>query len=254
MTPELVRPPADAPVRAAFSGRAGGVSRGPYAGLNLGASVGDRPADVRENRRRLCAALGLDEERVSLGRQVHGALVREVLAPPRPGRFTGALTGWPEGDGLTTRVPGLPLVVLGADCLPVLLWRRDRPAVGAAHAGWRGLVAGVLESAVRALGDPSRTAAAIGPGVGPCCYPTGAEVRESFARRFGDRVVRGAAVDLAAASRAALRAAGVPDGAIWTLAACTSCERGRFYSYRRDGSATGRQAGVIWIEGGIGHR
>ncbi len=139
--------------------------------------------------------------------------------------------------------------MLGADCLPVLLWRRDRPEVAAAHAGWRGLVAGVLEEAVAALGAPERVAAAVGPGIGPCCYPVSAEVRERFAARFGAGVVAAPAVDLAAAARVALVGAGVPDAAIQTVEACTSCDAERFFSYRRDGAASGRQAGLVWAVG-----
>lgn len=236
----------DAPVRAVFTTRAGGVSEGPYAGLNLGATSGDRPAAVRANRAALCALLGLDAERVTMGHQVHGAGVRPVGAPTRPGRFTGGLAGWPDGDGLVTERPGLGLVVLGADCLPVLLWRRDGGAVGAAHAGWRGLVEGVVEEALARVGEPGAVAAAIGPGIGPSAYEVGADVRERFAGRFGEGVVRGRAVDLAGAAAEALRRAGVPGSAITVVEACTASEPARFYSYRRDGAACGRQAGVVW--------
>lgn len=238
-------------MRAAFTTRAGGVSTGVPQGLNLGATSGDDPAAVRENRRRLCAALGVDPERVTMGHQVHGAVVRVVEGPARPGRFTGGLAGWPEGDGLVTGVPGIALAVLGADCLPVLAWRRDGSLVGAAHAGWRGLVEGVVEAMVAALGDPADVAVAIGPGIGPCCYPTGADVRREFARRFGPGVVHGEAVDLAGAARAALAAAGVGEGAVWDSGACTSCDPARWFSYRRDGAPAGRQAGIVWIGDGI---
>ncbi|WP_217912837.1 polyphenol oxidase family protein [Miltoncostaea marina] len=241
------------PARAAFTTRAGGVSAGPLASLNLAADRGDRDAAVRENRRRVCAALGLRPEAVAMARQVHGAGVRDADADDADrGRFLGALRGWRDGDALVTRAPGGALAVLGADCLPVLLWRRDAPAVAAAHAGWRGLVGGVLEAAVAALGAPARVGAAIGPGIGPCCYPVSAEVRRRFAARFGDAVVAPPAVDLAAAARRALVAAGVPDAAVTTAAACTSCEPGRFFSHRRDGAATGRQAGVIALAEEVG--
>lgn len=243
--PLLVEVDTGAPARAAFTTRAGGVSEGPLASLNLGADRGDRDDAVRENRRRLAVALGLDPGRVSMSRQVHGALVRRVDGDDDRDLFTGGLRGWPEGDALVTRQPGRALAVLGADCLPVLLWRRDVPAAGAAHAGWRGLVAGVLEAAVEALGDPARTGAAIGPGIGPCCYPVSADVRARFAARFGDEALAPPAVDLGAAARRALAGAGVPVSAIATVGACTSCEPGRFFSHRRDGEATGRQAGVV---------
>jgi len=165
------------------------------------------------------------------------------------GRFTGEMRGWPASDVLVTRAPGRALVVLGADCLPVLLWRRDRPAVAAAHAGWRGLVAGVVGEAVAALGDPELTGAAIGPGIGPCCYPVSDELRERFAERFGAGVVRGEAVDLAAAARVALTVAGVPATAVGGVDACTRCDGDRFYSHRRDGEDAGRHAGVVWATG-----
>jgi polyphenol oxidase len=216
---------------------------------DLGATSGaTRPAEVRENRRALCDRLGLDPDRAVMGHQVHGAHVRHIDAPSRPGRFTGGLAGWPEGDGLATDCTGLALVVLGADCLPVLLWRRDGSGVAAAHAGWRGLVEGVVENAARALGDAAPVAAAIGPGIGACCYQTSTEVRGHFAQRFGDHVVHGENVDLAASARAALHMCGVNDDAITTIESCTRCEPDRFFSYRRDGAAAGRQAGVIWRE------
>lgn len=241
---DLIEVATGGPARAVFTTRSGGVSAGGFAGLNLG--VGDDPdADVRENRTRLCAALDLDPARVAMGRQVHGAGVREVR-DPGDGGFLGHLRDWPEGDALATSRPGTALAVLGADCLPVLMWRRDTPRVAAAHAGWRGLVGGVLEAAVAALGAPGAAGAAIGPGIGPCCYPVSAEVREAFAERFGSAVVRGEAVDLAAAARVALCAAGIPDEAVTAVGECTACDPGRFYSYRRDGAATGRQAGLVW--------
>lgn len=248
MSLDLVTVDAGHLIVARFTTRAGGVSTGDWAGLNLGSTTGDDPAAVRENRRRLMAALRLDPERATLGFQVHGAGVRTILAPPRPGRFTGALSGWPEGDALVTDRPGIALVVLGADCLPVLLWRTDAPRVAAAHAGWRGLVAGVLANAVAALGDPAATAAAIGPGVGPCCYPVDAELRRTFGARFGAETIHGDAVDLALAARIELRRAGIPEPAITSAGVCTSCDPARFYSYRRDGARTGRHGGVIAIE------
>jgi YfiH family protein len=235
----------DGPAGAGFTTRVGGVSAGPFGSLNLGPDRDDPDDNVRENRRRAAAALGLDPVAVSANRQVHGAAVRRVAGPPEDG-FAANLRDWPEADGLVTDAAGAPLAVFGADCLPVLMWRRDRPAAAAAHAGWRGLVAGVLEATVAALGDPGATGVAIGPGIGPCCYPVSAEVRDRFAGRFGDAVLAGEAVDLALAARRALVAAGVPDAAITTVAACTSCEEDRFFSYRRDGRGTGRQAGIVW--------
>ncbi len=232
-------------VTACFTTRAGGVSAGPWAGLNLGAATGDDLAKVRENRSRLCATVDVDPERVTIGHQVHGTDVRNIDAPSRPGRFTGALSGWPHGDGLVTDRSGIALVVLGADCLPVLLWRRDEARVAAVHAGWRGLVDGVLANVVAALGNPAQISAAIGPGVGPCCYPVDVGLRARFADRFGSATVQGGTVDLVTAAQIALAEAGVPQ--VTNVGACTSCNPDRFYSYRRDGARTGRHAGLIAI-------
>lgn len=244
--PEMIEVVTDAPAGAAFTTRRGGVSGGPFDSLNLGSDRGDADADVRANRAAVCAAVGLDGDAVSMVRQVHGTGVRRAGEPANRGRFLGDLRGWPEADALVGETPRAGLAVLGADCLPVLMWRRDRPGVAAAHAGWRGLVGGVLEAAVASIGEPARLGVAVGPGIGPCCYPVSAEVRERFAARFGDGVVAPPAVDLAAAARRAVTAAGVPESAIQTVDACTCCEPERFYSFRRDGDPCGRQAGIVW--------
>lgn len=244
--PGLIRPPVDGPAGAVFTTRAGGVSAAPFASCNLGWGQGDDAAAVRTNRRAVCAALGLDPARVSVGRQVHGTHVRAVDGPAVAGGFGDALEGWPDGDGLTTATPGAGLAVLGADCLPILMWRRDVPRVAAVHAGWRGLADGIVEASVAALGDPARTGAAVGPGVGACCYEVGDEVRRRFATRFGAAPLRGRHLDLAGAARAALTLAGVPAAAVWVLDTCTRCDGERWFSYRRDGAATGRQAGIVW--------
>lgn len=244
--PGLIRPPVDGPCGAAFTTRVGGASAGPYASLNVGGTVDDDPGAVRANRTAVCAALDVEPARVVAGTQVHGISVRRVGDADAGGRFLDATTAWPEGDGLCTEDPDLCLAVFGADCLPILLWRRDRPGVAAVHAGWRGLVDGIVEAAAAALGPPGVIGVAIGPGIGPCCYPVSDEVRQRFRTRFGEEVLRGVAVDLAAAARAALTGRGIPAGAIWTLDTCTACDADRWFSFRRDGAPTGRQAGLVW--------
>ena len=246
MTAEVITVAVDGPAGAAFTTRRGGVSGGPFGALNLSASVGDADDAVRENRRRVAAALGIDAGRVTMARQVHGAAVCDASRVPDAGRFTGALRGWAEADALVSDAPGAALAVLAADCLPVLLWRRDVPRVAAAHAGWRGLVAGVVEAAVAALGAPERVGAAVGPGIGPCCYPVSAEVRDAFAARFGEEVLAPPAVDLRAAADCALAAAGVPASAVHHVGPCTACDPERFFSHRRDGAPGGRHAGLVW--------
>ena len=201
---------------------------------------------IRAHRDRSCDALGIAPGRVWVGTQVHGTAVHRVAGTAPGGAFLDPDHCWPDGDGLVVDRPGSAVGVFGADCLPVLLWHRDRPLVGAVHAGWRGLVDGVLERAVDALGGGAALGVAIGAGIGPCCYPVSREVRDRFSARFGAGVVRGAAVDLAAAAVVGLTATGVPRSAVWVLGECTCCDASRWFSHRRDGARTGRQAGLIW--------
>ncbi len=296
--------PALGPAAAAFTTRAGGQSAAPYASLNLGAGSGDDPATVAANGRCLAAALGFPYEGLARLRQVHGAAVAVVSAPAGagaeasghreggPGRSPGG--GWdprpdaglarrgaegglpavggadggrePLGacDAAVTDRPGVALLVLAADCVPVLLVDPRRPAVGAVHAGWRGVVADAPGAAVRALADaygsrPGQMRAAIGPCVGPCCYEVDGPVAEAFAAAglpFEPPVARAAAprdgrprwrLDLAAAVRRRLEGAGLAPSAIEAAGLCTACRADLFFSHRRDGARTGRQAGVIWL-------
>jgi YfiH family protein len=245
---EIISVPTPAGVRAMFTTRHGGMSNGPYASCNLGRGTGDRDNAVRENRRGLCDHLNIDPNVVRMGTQVHGTDVRTLSEPHEVGRFLGELSGWPEGDGLVTDVLALPLMVLVADCVPVLLWRADGRRVGAVHAGWRGLVDGILANAITAMGTRSPVQAAIGPCAGPCCYEVDDELAARFADEFGQQVVAGRHVDLPQATRHALVQSGVADADIHLDGSCTICTPERFFSYRRDGAATGRQAGLIWRE------
>jgi polyphenol oxidase len=193
---------------------------------------------------RQAVALGLHPRRVALNRQVHGAEVVRVTTPPSVRRYAG------RADGLSTSEPALALVVLGADCLPILMWRNDATAVAAAHAGWRGIIEGVIEATAAALDDPGGVGVAIGPGIGPCCYPVSDDVRATFDAKFGSETVVGQAVDLGLAARVALERHGIASDRIADRLACTACDpAGRFYSYRRDGAAAGRHAGLIWLRG-----
>jgi hypothetical protein len=230
---------------AAFSTRRGGVSGAPFATLNLSEGVGDDARAVHANRARLLGALDLDPARVAWATQVHGA---HVLTPRGPG-----LAG--TGDALVTRIPALVLVVGAADCLAVLLWDEEGHVVGAAHAGWRGTVAGVVPRLVATMAaagaTPARLTAALGPRIGPCCFAVGPDVAARFDARHvttGRPDSRGASpvtVDLAAAVTAQLAAAGVPAGRIADSAACTACDAATYYSHRRDQGRTGRAWGVI---------
>jgi hypothetical protein len=225
----IIRWDAPGPYEVAFSTRLGGVSEGAFASLNLGLLTDDRRANVEENRRWLCAAVGADPEKLTLNRQVHGAEVHRAVAGRR---------GVP-GDGLWTDEPGVPMMKVTADCLPVALARLNgEPGLALLHAGWRGLVEGVIEAGVAALGGP--VAAAIGPGIGACCYEVGPEVAQLFG-------VRGRKLDLRATAERALRSVGVER--IEHVDLCTACDAERFFSHRRDGGVTGRQ-GVIGLVAG----
>lgn len=228
----MIRWQAPGPYAVAFSTRLGGVSEGPYASLNLGRMTGDDVDRVEENRRLLCAEIGTVPERLALNRQVHSALVHEA----HPGARGEA------GDGLWTAEPDLPVVAMTADCLPIALVRTDGavPAVAVLHAGWRGLLAGVVQRGVASLGR--RVAACIGPAIGPCCYEVGPEVAEPFTASFGADVVRGRNLDLWTSAERALRATGVET--VERIDLCTACRSDLFFSHRRTGKPRGVQ-GVI---------
>jgi hypothetical protein len=209
-----------------FSTRLGGVSTGRFASLNLGRRSGDDVARVDENRRRLCAEIGADPDLLSVNYQAHSAVVRRATAGER---------GVP-GDGLWTDEPGVPLLALTADCLPVALAREDRPGLAVLHVGWRGLLGGIVEGGLRVLGG--RVRAAVGPAIGPCCYEVGPEV----AGRFDRDLVRERRLDLWTAVERRLLGAGCAD--VERVDLCTACNDELFFSYRRDGKPYGGQ-GVL---------
>jgi YfiH family protein len=223
-------------VRVVFATRKGGVSAGPFRSRNLGLITDDEPDNVVENRTRLCAELGVDPAAGSMAHQVHGADVEEAepLGLAAPG------TRYPACDGLVTSEAGRPLMLVTADCLPVALARTDGTRLAVLHAGWRGLLADVVAEGVKAVGGP--VTAAVGPGIGPCCYEVGDEVAGPFRERFGAGVVAGGKLDLAGAAEQALRTAGAET--VERVALCTSCEDDLFFSHRRDRGVTGRQ-GIV---------
>jgi YfiH family protein len=228
-----------------FSTRHGGVSVGPYASLNLGYTVGDEPDAVTENHRRHATAVGYARERLFETCQVHGAEVYIPQADDRPADARAR-----EADALVARNPDMAVGVRVADCVPVLLGDRATGHVAAVHAGWRGLVRGVLRAAVRALGarDIESVVAAVGPSIGPCCFEVGDEVAAELAETSGDGIVlrRGdhrPHVDLWRGVEHQLRGVGIT--AIDTLGRCTVCDHASFYSFRRDGAKSGRMLGVI---------
>jgi hypothetical protein len=232
--------------------RIGGVSQMPYATLNLGHTVGDDAEAVDENHRRALLPLGLDPGQVVTAWQVHSAAVdvvgREHLGTVRP-----------ETDALVTEIPGVPLMMRFGDCSPVLLCDPGQHVVGMAHAGWRGVVAGIVPNSIRVMTerlgcDPNRMWAGIGPTIGPCCYQVGRDVAEQIASACppGAKVVRMVNgqphADLPTAVEAQLQAAGIIR--IERSGLCTSCRVDEFFSHRAENGRTGRFGVVMeWKDG-----
>ena len=231
------------------STREGGVSVGPYASLNLGASVGDAESAVMENRARLATSLGYRPETLVTTPQVHGndvLVVNQATAPTALSR---------RADILVTNRPGFLLMQRYADCVPILLWHADAGAVGVAHAGWRGTAINVAERAVRAVGelaggDTSGAVAAIGPSIGPCCFEVGEEVVARFPDADGavsDGPRGRPHLDLWELNRRQLVATGIPDGAIEVARVCTRCNADTYFSHRALGYPAGRFGAAIGL-------
>jgi purine-nucleoside/S-methyl-5'-thioadenosine phosphorylase / adenosine deaminase len=224
---------ASAGISAVFTTRLGGRSAPPYAALNLSFVSGDDADAVRSNRERATATLGLGPDAWTGGRQVHGVRIAQATSAERGAGAASPSTTLPETDALWTEEPGIAVVVLAADCVPVLIADARRPAVAVVHVGRRGLLAGVIERAVEAMGGGSSLRAFAGPSIGPCCYEVDAGSAAAAAERFGDEVVRGPArrhLDLWRGCALALARASV--GQISLAGVCTRCENHRFYSHR----------------------
>jgi polyphenol oxidase len=239
-----------------FTTRHEGVSRPPYNSLNLGTNTFDSPHSVQGNRSILARACGTRAERLVTVTQVHGTDLL-VLDSPNPdyGHFLRL-----ECDGIVTSQPGVMIGVCVADCVPLLLLDPVRRVAAALHAGWKGTAGGIAGKGVEALVDifgsrPGDILAAVGPGIGPCCYEVDAPVMEAFekggagwelfARESGPGKW---GLDLAAANQRQLLAAGIAENNIETTPLCVSCEHDLFFSYRRDGGDTGRQMGFIMLK------
>jgi YfiH family protein len=238
--------PAPRGVRSLITTRSGGVSRGPFASMNLGDHVGDDASACSENRARLRAILPADPLWL---RQVHGTHVVEAPSwSPDVGMETK-----PQADGAVSRTQGAVIGVLTADCLPVLFCDADASVVGVAHAGWRGLASGILEATIAKMGaDPGRLMAYLGPGIGVEVYEVGEDVRDAFVRSdpgavqaFMPHTPGKFFADLYLLARQRLRKTGIMS--VHGGQFCTFAENDRFFSYRRDGP-TGRMASLVWIE------
>lgn len=235
--------------RHGFTTRRGGVSAAPFDSLNLGGRWGDVPAHVAENRRRLALAAGGS---IFFATQVHGAasaVVDPGAAPEEVARL--------EADAVIARTPGTAVGVYVADCVPVLIADVRTGACAAVHAGWRGTVAGVVAATLERMlaggGHAHDLRVAIGPSIGPCCFEVGPEVVAAVEAAFPGARSAGAIVersprphvDLWRLARLAAEGAGVAPDAVDVAEACTSCQRDRFFSYRRDHGQTGQLAAFI---------
>jgi hypothetical protein len=237
-----------------FTTRLGGVSEGVYASLNLGVNRGDDKAAVRENYRRIMAALGIAPGKLVFSHQVHKADIRPVTSADCGDIFDAVPY---EADGLITNEKGLALIIFTADCIPILLEDTVTGAVGAVHAGWRGTALGIAREAVSAMAreygsDPKNIRAAIGPGIGRCCFETGAEVPEAMTALLGARALEfintngeKSMVDLKAINHAVLISAGVKLENIDVSPECTKCSHEKYWSHRYTGGVRGSQASII---------
>jgi YfiH family protein len=241
--------PAPPQVRAASTTRQGGVSRAPFHSFNLGGHVGDAPADVAANRKQLRKTLSLPAEPYWLN-QIHGTVVVDLDGEPG---------GLPEADASITSTPNTVCAVLTADCLPILFCNQAGTQVAAAHAGWRGLAAGVLEATVASFtAPPEQIMVWMGPAIGPQAFEVGDEVRQAFcdvdpvaAQAFvavqSETNEKKWLADVYQLARQRLAVVGV--NAVYGGGRCTFTEADDFYSFRRDGK-TGRMASLVWVEGG----
>lgn len=241
-----------------FATRLGGVSTGPYAELNLGITRPDEREAVRENYRRFCAAIGADVDSLVMTHQVHEDTIRVAsradvlpdLLDPIDYRV----------DGLITDEPGLCLTIYYADCLPVLLYDPVKKVIAAVHSGWRGTSLGIAPQGARKMverygSDPQDILAAIGPGIGPCCFETHDDVPTAMEEKLGEGVrpfcrplENGKyAVDLKGIVRWQLLGAGLREDHVSVLPLCTACHPALYWSHRKMGDQRGNQAAMIQL-------
>jgi polyphenol oxidase len=250
------------PLIAAHTTRMGGVSRAPFDSLNVGFRDGDDPENVRRNRLRVCAAVGVDADRIVAAQQCHRANVAAVSAADA-GRGTHAWTdGFPGTDGLATDAPGVPLLVVSADCLLVGLASADPPAIAAVHASWRSTAGGILARAVSLMRErygakPETMHAALGPHISAEAYEVKEDMRKEFeaaagpSQKFFAKREGKMFFSLEKAAAHQLTEAGVRlENIELSGGACTFGEKERFFSHRRDGSQTGRQGMIMMLKEG----
>ena len=242
-----------------FSTRLGGVSQGVFASLNLGHTRGDDPKAVRENYRRFCGATGVGEtENLVLSHQIHEDTVRVCTLADR-GKGLDRARDY-DADGLMTDIPGLPLVIFSADCIPILFYDPVRRVVAACHAGWRGTALGIAAKTVRRMGEvygcrPEHIRAAIGPGISQCCFTTHQDVPQAMEQAFGP-LPEGLILPIPGENRFRVDLKGIN---AWLLGRagvtrldqssdCTACHPEKYWSHRITGPARGSMAAVIALQ------
>jgi len=239
-----------------FSTCVGGVSQGVYASMNLGLTRGDDKDCVRENYRRFVEAIGATGRRWAMCNQVHGSTVRNVTLADTKTELYHKL-GY-EGDGLMTAIPGVTLVVFSADCIPVLLCDPVRKVIAAVHAGWRGTASGVVTVAVEQMKEmygcrAEDILAAIGPGIGPCCFETHEDVPNAMMAAVASPALSYIkikengkfVVDLKGINAKRLELAGLDPANIAVSGDCTACMEDKYWSHRRQGDQRGSMAAMI---------
>jgi len=252
LTDERLR--AECGVRVAFTARIGGVSAYPYASLNLALHVGDEPSRVLRNRRRLCDSLGLSYPRLTCAEQVHGVRVTAVGEQEAGCGRESDETSLRGCDAMVTSMAGTPLVMFFADCVPIVLVDPSTRVAGVVHAGWKGVLGGVVEASVTSIQhdyacDPKQIFAYIGPSIGPCCYRVDSERADLFRAQFGEEnVSRDGRLDLAGLAKTTLDRLGLQTQNIAAAALCTADNNDDFFSYRAAGGRTGRHSAVVCIE------
>lgn len=249
---------AEQSVRHCFTTRLGGVSSGCWASLNMGFSRGEDRDIVLRNYNLVCEAAGLNFSRLTRTNQKHGTVVTEVTDDNVGCGFFEP--SFDPTDALITKLADTPIVVHTADCVPVLFYDRVNRAIGAAHAGWRGMAAGVIEATINAMEkaygtDAADVVAAVGPCIGPCCFEVDDDVADVFIHDFGEGVLvtpecgEKVRVDLPKCAFEALTGRGVPEKNIDISGECTKCSETYYYSHRRQGEQRGSQVAIIQISG-----
>lgn len=236
--------------------RKGGLSSGIYSSLNLGFTAGDSKSIVEKNRQLLAGAVGISQDQMITVRQSHTARVQFVTEKTDPAAADDSTF-----DAQITNVPGKCLIIVVADCVPILLYDPNREVIAAVHAGWRGTVKQIVRKTVTLMHDkyncePRHILAGIGPSIGPCCYEIGQEVIDQVAVELGSReslLIEGeklgkARFDLWEANRRQMIKAGMLDDNIENPQICTSCDTKTFYSYRKEEEGTGRMMAGIMLK------